>query len=174
MPVVRNTAFDMVSDGKEFKLWVPPRRQVHHRPGDRRQLSAGQAAWRTCGRSISTKPCCCPRSVRMPSSNCEIAVLENGYETVLDPRKHRVEQPDYELAVIRQGPKAGICGGGSSSAEPTCCPTSKGFTTAGKRRDGRYLYRITKILVASRSHPRLRSNDRARITTSLSTYSNWI
>src|ERR1700744_480029 len=25
MPVVRNTAFDMVSNGKEFKLWVPPR-----------------------------------------------------------------------------------------------------------------------------------------------------
>ena len=25
MPVVRNTAFDMVSDGKEFKLWIPPK-----------------------------------------------------------------------------------------------------------------------------------------------------
>ena len=25
MPVVRNTAFDMVSDGQEFKLWIPPR-----------------------------------------------------------------------------------------------------------------------------------------------------
>jgi hypothetical protein len=35
----------------------------------------------------------------------EIAVLENGYETVLDEKKHRVEQPDYELAVIRKGPQ---------------------------------------------------------------------
>src|SRR3981081_2140077 len=35
----------------------------------------------------------------------EIAVLENGYETVLDAKKHRVEQPNYELAVIRNGPK---------------------------------------------------------------------
>src|ERR1022692_1586273 len=25
LPVVRNTAFDMVSDGKEFKLWIPPK-----------------------------------------------------------------------------------------------------------------------------------------------------
>jgi outer membrane lipoprotein-sorting protein len=35
----------------------------------------------------------------------EIAVLENGYETVLDAKKHRVEQPDYRLLVIRQGPQ---------------------------------------------------------------------
>jgi hypothetical protein len=32
-------------------------------------------------------------------------VLENGYETVIDSKKHRVEQPDYELAVVRQGPQ---------------------------------------------------------------------
>src|SRR5215510_6717432 len=25
MPIVRNRAFDMVSDGKEFKLWIPPK-----------------------------------------------------------------------------------------------------------------------------------------------------
>src|ERR1700733_4199669 len=25
MPVVRTTAFDMVSNGEEFKLWIPPR-----------------------------------------------------------------------------------------------------------------------------------------------------
>ncbi len=25
MPIVRTTAFDMVSDGKEFKLWIPPK-----------------------------------------------------------------------------------------------------------------------------------------------------
>ena len=25
MPLVRNTAFDMVSDGQEFKLWIPPK-----------------------------------------------------------------------------------------------------------------------------------------------------
>src|ERR1700686_5709307 len=25
MPIVRTTAFDLVSDGNEFKLWIPPR-----------------------------------------------------------------------------------------------------------------------------------------------------
>src|SRR6185369_770767 len=25
MPIVRNRAFDMVSNGKEFKLWIPPK-----------------------------------------------------------------------------------------------------------------------------------------------------
>ena len=25
MPIVRNHAFDMVSDGRDFKLWIPPR-----------------------------------------------------------------------------------------------------------------------------------------------------
>src|SRR5215470_1791735 len=25
MPIVRTTAFDMVSDGREFKLWIPPK-----------------------------------------------------------------------------------------------------------------------------------------------------
>src|SRR5215471_6521133 len=25
MPIVRNKAFDMVSDGKEFKVWIPPK-----------------------------------------------------------------------------------------------------------------------------------------------------
>lgn len=25
MPIVRNRAFDMVSDGRQFKLWIPPK-----------------------------------------------------------------------------------------------------------------------------------------------------
>src|ERR1700680_2266427 len=28
MPIVRTTAFDMVSDGKEFKLWIPPKNRL--------------------------------------------------------------------------------------------------------------------------------------------------
>ncbi len=33
----------------------------------------------------------------------EIAVVENGYETVLDSKRHLVEQPDYEVVVVRRG-----------------------------------------------------------------------
>jgi len=39
------------------------------------------------------------------SPDDEIPFLENGYEIVLDPKRHRVEQPDYELAVLRKGPQ---------------------------------------------------------------------
>src|SRR5260370_39713857 len=28
LPLVRNTAFDMVSDGQEFKLWIPPKNKI--------------------------------------------------------------------------------------------------------------------------------------------------
>ena len=42
-----------------------------------------------------------PMGPGCPAPSCEIPVLENGYETVLDSKKHRVEQPDYELMVIR-------------------------------------------------------------------------
>ena len=105
MPVVRNTAFDMVSDGKEFKLWVPPKDKFfigsatgdNYQPDKRMENMRPQYVYEALLLPEIGPEC--------PAPNCEIAVLENGYETVLDSRKHRVEQPDYELAVIRQGPQ---------------------------------------------------------------------
>ena len=56
----------------------------------------------------------------------EIAVLENGYETVLDNKKHRVEQPDYRLAGDSQRSNTEvICRAESNSVEPTCSPIGK-------------------------------------------------
>jgi outer membrane lipoprotein-sorting protein len=76
LPLVRNTAFDMVSD------YQPDKRLENMRP---------QYIY---------------DALLIPGISAdEIAVLENGYETVLDSKKHRVEQPDYELAIIRQGPQ---------------------------------------------------------------------
>ena len=103
MPVVRNTAFDMVSDGKEFRLSVPPRSKFFtgpatgdiYQPDKRMENMRPQYIYEALLLPEIGPEC--------PAPNCEIAVLENGYETVLDSRKHRVEQPDYELAVIRQG-----------------------------------------------------------------------
>src|SRR5690348_620346 len=34
MPIVRNRAFDMVSDGNDFKLWVPPTNKFYVGPKD--------------------------------------------------------------------------------------------------------------------------------------------
>ena len=97
LPVVRNTAFDMVSDGQEFKLWIPPKNKFvvgtnsddNYRPDKRLENLRPQHIYDAL-------------LLREIGSD-EIAVLENGYETVLDARKHRVEQPDYQMAVIRRG-----------------------------------------------------------------------
>jgi outer membrane lipoprotein-sorting protein len=99
LPVVRNTAFDMVSDGQEFKVWIPPRNKF--------VLGSNNAdTYQPDKRLENMRPQYIYDALLLPEiSQDEIAVLENGYETVLDKNRHRVEQPDYELAVIRKGPQ---------------------------------------------------------------------
>jgi outer membrane lipoprotein-sorting protein len=99
LPLVRNTAFDMVSDGQEFKLWIPPRNKfvVGSNNADNYQPDK---------RLENMRPQYIYDALLMPEiGRDEIAVLEDGYETVLDSKKHRVEQPNYQLAVIRKGPQ---------------------------------------------------------------------
>lgn len=97
LPVVRNTAFDMVSDGQDFKLWIPPKNKFvvgtnnddNYQPNKRLEnLRPRYIFDALLLREIAAD---------------EIAVLENGYETVLDAKRHRVDQPDYQMAVIRKG-----------------------------------------------------------------------
>jgi outer membrane lipoprotein-sorting protein len=98
MPVVRNTAFDMVSDGQEFKLWIPPKNKF--------VVGTNNGDYQPDKRLENMRPQYIYDALLLPEvSPDEIAVLENGYETVLDAKKHRVEQPNYELAVIRKGPQ---------------------------------------------------------------------
>ena len=102
LPVVRNTAFDMVSDGQTFKVWIPPKNKFvigtnsegGFQPEKRLENLRPQAIYDAL----------LPREIGPD----EIAVLENGYETVLDAKKHRVDQPDYEIAVIRRGPNGWV------------------------------------------------------------------
>jgi outer membrane lipoprotein-sorting protein len=99
LPVVRNTAFDMVSDGQEFKVWIPPRNKF--------VLGSNNSdTYQPDKRLENMRPQYIYDALLLPEiGQDEIAVLENGYETVLDKNRHRVEQPDYELAVIRKGPQ---------------------------------------------------------------------
>lgn len=106
LPVVRNTAFDMVSDGKQFKLWIPPRNKFVVGPSNAGAQNDSLNNASNAQRLESMRPQYIYDALLIPEiSSDEIAVLENGYETVLDSRRHRVEQPDYELAVIRKGPQ---------------------------------------------------------------------
>ena len=100
MPVVRNTAFDMVSNGQEFKVWVPPTNKF--------VVGANNAPYDPEKRLENMRPQFIYDALLIPAvgpDDVEIPFLENGYETVLDAKKHRVEQPDYELAVLRKGPQ---------------------------------------------------------------------
>jgi outer membrane lipoprotein-sorting protein len=100
MPVVRNTAFDMVSDGQQFKVWVPPQNKFY----------VGSSAldnYQPDKRLESLRPQYIYDALLMPQIGQDVAVMENGYETVVDTKKHRVDQPNYSLLVIKrdgQGP----------------------------------------------------------------------
>lgn len=99
MPVVRNRAFDMVSDGDTFKLWIPPKNRF------------------ITGKNEVTKPS--PNSLenlrpwviyeallpRAIDKDEEIAVLEAGMQNINEgKKKETIRQPDYRLQVIRRAP----------------------------------------------------------------------
>ena len=100
MPIVRNRAFDMVSDGRQFKLWIPPKNRF------------------IVGRNDVVHPTNQPLESLRPQHiydalllhaidpENEIAVMENDYEIVTDAKGHRVEQPDYQIVVIRKAAQA--------------------------------------------------------------------
>jgi outer membrane lipoprotein-sorting protein len=97
MPIVRNRAFDMVSDGKEFKLWIPPKNKFVIGRNDVQTPNAKQPL-------ENLRPQAIYDALLLPQiTPDEIAVVEHGYETVTDAKHHRVDQPDYELDVIRKG-----------------------------------------------------------------------
>jgi len=95
LPIIRNTAFDMVSDGQEFKVSIPPKNRF------------------VVGRNDLVTP-----NPQQPLENLrpqviydalllreidqdEKAFLENGTETVTLDKNHRYEQADYVIDVIR-------------------------------------------------------------------------
>jgi len=98
MPIVRNRAFDMVSDGKEFKLWIPPKNRFVIGRNDAETPNPKQPLENVRPQNLYEA-----LLIREIDPEKEIAVLENGYETVLDSKRHQYQQPDYEILVIRKG-----------------------------------------------------------------------
>jgi outer membrane lipoprotein-sorting protein len=99
MPIVRNKAFDMVSNGSEFKVWVPSKNRfvegrndyVSPNPEHTLENLRPQAIYE----AILLQ--------EIDEKKGEIAVLENGYEQVLDSKRRPVMQPDYEIIVVKKG-----------------------------------------------------------------------
>ncbi|MGH9546871.1 MAG: LolA family protein [Terriglobales bacterium] len=98
MPIVRNRAFDMVSDGRQFKLWIPPRNRFvigrdnveTHNPQQPLENLRPQHIYDAL-------------ILREIDPQTEIAVMQNSFEIVTDAKHHQVQQADYEIEVIRKG-----------------------------------------------------------------------
>jgi len=97
MPIVRTTAFDMVSDGNEFKLWIPPKNRFVVGKSELETPNVDQPMENIRPQNIYEA-----LLIRRIDPNSEIAVLENGYETLHDVKGHRVLQDDYELTIIQK------------------------------------------------------------------------
>ena len=98
LPIVRNRAFDMVSDGKEFKLWIPPKNRFVVGRNDVVTPNPKQPFENVRPQNIYEA-----LLIRAIDPEQEIAVLENGFERVLDAKRRPYDQPDYELVVVRKG-----------------------------------------------------------------------
>ncbi|HXX00527.1 MAG TPA: DUF4292 domain-containing protein [Candidatus Acidoferrales bacterium] len=100
MPIVRTTAFDMVSDGQDFKLWIPPKNRFVLGKNDVPTANTDQPM-------ENIRPQNFYEALLIPriDPESEIAVLENGYETLHDGKGHRILQEDYELTVIQKRDK---------------------------------------------------------------------
>jgi hypothetical protein len=97
LPIVRTTAFDMVSDGEQFKLWIPPKNRFVVGRNDVQTHGTDQPM-----ESIRPQDIYDALLIRPIDPEHEIAVLEDGYEILHDAKGHRVLQEDYELIVIRK------------------------------------------------------------------------
>lgn len=96
MPIVRNRAFDMVSDGRQFKVWIPPKNRfvvgsnnvVTPNPQQPLENLRPQIIYESL-------------LLREIDPQKDIAVLEDGMETIVGDKGRRYEQPDYIIDVIR-------------------------------------------------------------------------
>src|ERR1700684_3599725 len=104
LPIVRTTAFDMVSNGEEFKLWIPPKNRFVAGRNDVETHNPDQPM-----ENIRPQDIYDALLIQPVDSEHEIAVLENSEEILHDAKGHRVLQEDYELIVIRKtGEKGGV------------------------------------------------------------------
>jgi hypothetical protein len=99
MPLVRTTAFDMVSNGTEFKLWIPPKNRFVIGEENVPTPSSDKPMENIRPRNIYDA-----LLIQCIDPETELAVLDdNGYEVFHDAKGHRILQPDYELIIISIG-----------------------------------------------------------------------
>ena len=98
LPIVRNRAFDMVSNGQTFQLSIPPKNRFIVGRNDIVTHNTNQPL-----ENLRPQHILDALLVHEIDSSNEIAVLENSYETVTDPKtKKQVQQPNYVISVIHR------------------------------------------------------------------------
>lgn len=98
LPVVRNTAFDMVSDGQDYKLWIPSKNRFLVGRNGQPDTDGKQSLENLRPQHIYDA-----LLLREVDPDKEIAVLESEEEIVRDKEGRQVEQGAYHLDVIRKG-----------------------------------------------------------------------
>jgi outer membrane lipoprotein-sorting protein len=97
-PIVRNKAFDMVSDGTEFKLSIPSRNKFY--VGHNNVVHPGNNPLAKLSPEVIYQALLLPE---LDPKN-DAAVVQQGEEEVYDIKKKRtLEQPDYIVDVIHRG-----------------------------------------------------------------------
>jgi hypothetical protein len=97
MPVIRTTAFEMVSDGQDFKLSIPPKNRFVIGKNGVATPNTDQPM-----ENIRPQDIYDALLIHHIDPSNEIAVLENGYEILHDEKGRRILQDDYELTVIQK------------------------------------------------------------------------
>jgi hypothetical protein len=95
LPIVRTTAFDMVSNGQEFKLWIPPKNRFVMGRNEVQATNSAQPLENIRPQNIYDA------LLIRPIVPPEKAVVETSYEILHDAKGHPILQEDYELVVIR-------------------------------------------------------------------------
>jgi hypothetical protein len=95
-PIVRNKAFDMVSDGSQFKLSIPAKNKFY--------VGHNNVAHPTGSALENLRPEVIYNALLLPEIDPrnDIAVLEDSTQIIYDAKKKKeLEQPDYVIDVLR-------------------------------------------------------------------------
>lgn len=98
MPIVRNRAFDMVSDGRDFKLWIPPKNRFIVGRNDVETHNPTQPL-----EGVRPQHIYDALLLRHIDLQTEIAVMENETGFATDNKGHKIQQAQYILDIIRTG-----------------------------------------------------------------------
>lgn len=96
MPIVRNRAFDMVSDGQEFKVWIPPKNRFVIGRNDVMTPNPQQPL-----ESLRPQVIYDALLLRPIDENNENVYLKDEVELVAGQKGRKYEQPDYVIGVVR-------------------------------------------------------------------------